>query len=453
MTTEQKSTNNLCQLPKYIKFRIFAELNLLDLSSISGTSKSFYQACQQDDFWSFKVRTEFPEFERLKSDYLTYRQWYWRLQNSGDLYTTTSGMDRDYNNVDIANPPIYCSQRYKSYPRSGSGLFYITIFDELYFTGRPHHLPDNELLTNNITCEDTFIEPTKLMDNILNIHFLEDASLCLTTTGNMVVYLNYVKGIPIQPSKIDGQFKNIFGGTTNECLCLTRNDELYLVELVDRAPVLSKISDNVKTASHGITDTNELIAYYVTKTGELWNYYPYHKHKVQSISKLGLPGIHPPPNTVYENVRLVQHDVKSANMLYNYLLIVDTQDELWIYGKTNFYTDPIFDLKNDDEDEDIGNYDQIDHEYSGQYDNLAGWNQDRYHNLKLKMIKSSHLFDNVCLLDTSGNLYYIWISQLIDIKLNPILTHVISCFNDGHVTVISRRGVNPVILKPTPIID
>ena len=70
------------------------------------------------------------------------------------------------------------------------------------------------------------------------------------------------------------------------------------------------------------------------------------------------------------------------------------------------------------------------------------------------MIKSSHLFDNVCLLDTSGNLYYIWISQLIDIKLDPILsTHVISCFNDGHVTVISRRGVNPVILKPTPIID
>ena len=82
----------------------------------------------------------------------------------------------------------------------------------------------------------------------------------------MVVYLNFVKGIPIQPSKIDGHFKNIFGGTTNECLCLTRNDELYLVELVDRAPVLSKISDNVKTASHGITDTNELIAYYVTKT-------------------------------------------------------------------------------------------------------------------------------------------------------------------------------------------
>ena len=39
-------------------------------------------------------------------------------------------------------------------------------------------------------------------------------------------------------------------------------------------------------------------------------------------------------------------------------------------------TDPVFDLKNDDDDdEDIGNYDQIDHEYSGQYDNLAGWNE------------------------------------------------------------------------------
>ena len=49
-----------------------------------------------------------------------------------------------------------------------------------------------------------------------------------------------------------------------------------------------------------------------------------------------MPGIHPVPTTVYENVRLVQHDVKSAHMLYNYLLIVDTQDELWIYSKYKF---------------------------------------------------------------------------------------------------------------------
>ena len=54
--------------------------------------------------------------------------------------------------------------------------------------------------------------------------------------------LKHVKAkLGIQPSKIDGQFKTILGGTTNECLCLTRNDELYLLELVDRAPVLSKI--------------------------------------------------------------------------------------------------------------------------------------------------------------------------------------------------------------------
>ena len=40
-------TNYLCQLPKYIKFKIFAELNPLDLSSISGTSKSYHQAFVQ----------------------------------------------------------------------------------------------------------------------------------------------------------------------------------------------------------------------------------------------------------------------------------------------------------------------------------------------------------------------------------------------------------------------
>ena len=59
MLNEQNSNNNLCQLPKYIKFWIFTELNPLDLLSISQTCKSCYQTYTQDDFWLFKVGAKF----------------------------------------------------------------------------------------------------------------------------------------------------------------------------------------------------------------------------------------------------------------------------------------------------------------------------------------------------------------------------------------------------------
>lgn len=71
--------NGLCELPKYVKFKIFVSLTLTVLSSLSKTSKNYHQTCVCDDFWSFEVRADFPEFSHLKPTCVTFFSscWHW----------------------------------------------------------------------------------------------------------------------------------------------------------------------------------------------------------------------------------------------------------------------------------------------------------------------------------------------------------------------------------------
>lgn len=437
-------TSYLCQLPKYLRFKIFSELTSPDLSSLSQTNKSYHQICVCDDFWSFKVRFDFPEFSQLKHPALTFKQWYWKLKNSGNLYTTCD-VCSNFGGIDLKTPKFVATNVIKSYPVLNDGLFYITIFDELYFTGMSSRLSMDWMFCDKMTDHSTYLQPTKIMDNIVDIHFFGDGILCLRPNGMLIMCSNgnYLK--------FDGNFKTISGGTKFECLCITNDDELYHLAIVHRKPVLSKVSKSISFASHGIFDRSRLIAYYVTKTGELRTYYPSNEYKMHSIPKLGMDRDYSRPTIVHKNLSLVQSDIKSAHMLYNYLLIVDRHDELWIYRKYNFTADPIFELTFYFDESVV--YNKIDDDESGEYDNLVGWNQDRYHDLKIKMVKSNYSFTNVCILDTEGNLYYIVAYQLHDIKLEPVLCHVISCFNDCYVTVITRRGFNPVISKSAESVD
>ena len=133
--------------------------------------------------------------------------------------------------------------------------------------------------------------------------------------------------MPFQ-TNLDGQFKTIIGCKCSACLCLSTKDELYLLELHDLNTVLSNVSDDVKSVSCGITEKRKLIIYYVTKGGERCGYSPSIWYKTQSIMKPGLELDYCPLTLVYEQVKLINRDVRSVTMLYNYLLIVDKQDEL-----------------------------------------------------------------------------------------------------------------------------
>ena len=62
-------------------------------------------------------------------------------------------------------------------------------------------------------------------------------------------------------------------------------------------------------------------------------------------------------------------------------------------------------------------YEEETSDISGQYDPLLGWNQDRYHKLRIKIITRNNDHTNVYILDHNGNLYYILESQLHDINL------------------------------------
>lgn len=125
--------------------------------------------------------------------------------------------------------------------------------------------------------------------------------------------------MPFQ-TNLDGQFKTIIGCKCSACLCLclSTKDELYLLELHDLNTVLSDVSDDLKSVSCGITEKRKLIIYYVTKGGELSGYYPSIWYKTQSILKPGLELDCCPPTLVYEQVKLINRDVRSVTMLYNY---------------------------------------------------------------------------------------------------------------------------------------
>lgn len=132
-----------------------------------------------------KFKLRFPQFKHLRPEYATCHQWYMKLQNSSDFHTTNLMFRDSYGMKET--PEFVAANVIKVYPKSPHRMFYITIFDELYFTGCANQIPKNKIFIHVIRSRHTYNTPSKIMDHVLDIHFFSDAVLCLNTNGTLTL--------------------------------------------------------------------------------------------------------------------------------------------------------------------------------------------------------------------------------------------------------------------------
>ena len=91
-------------IPKYLKFKICTYLKHVQISTMQQTAKYWYHLLDQDEFWSFKALNDYGDIAKTKPSYMTGRNWYYNLEQTGTLYR--SGRLVEINCTEIN--PISC---------------------------------------------------------------------------------------------------------------------------------------------------------------------------------------------------------------------------------------------------------------------------------------------------------------------------------------------------------
>lgn len=441
------STKNICNISKDIKFKIFSQLRGVDFLNLCLTNKQCYSTCQRDDFWFVKVKHDYSEFIE-KPNYLTYKQWYQRIIQSGNLYVCDV-----YEGGSLGKASFINNNVYKCFGHSADHIFYITMYNELYFYGdilemtryyyAGHLAP---LLKDHIN------EQTKVMDGIMDFKVGSTYMLWLTMDGRVMLDLasNKFETKESQIQEIGQNIKQLFyhsSGASN-CLFLSEENDLYLFTSQQYGKyILEKIAHNVEFAAFAQTENRDPIIYYVTKNGELWDYAPKKEYSRLLISKLGTTTKFIEPTMTYHHHKLIDSNVKSLALSNHYFFIIDFDNRLWIYGKDKLYTDPrMIGYSSDDSDEsedaDEENVDFVEGLDLGLYFDLAGFNQDRYHEFDIKKVETRYNYDSICFLDSDNDLYYIKEKHITKVKLKPKFQNVSSFVLGSSLNIISLRDTS-----------
>ena len=79
-------SHKMLTLPKYLKFKICTYLKHVQISNMQQTAKYWYHLLDQDEFWSFKALNDYGDIAKTKPSYMTGRNWYYNLEQTGTLY-------------------------------------------------------------------------------------------------------------------------------------------------------------------------------------------------------------------------------------------------------------------------------------------------------------------------------------------------------------------------------
>lgn len=410
---------NFCHLTKDVLIQILLKVNTKDLLNVSLVTKKCSKIVQSDKFWFFKVLTEYSEFAEKKLERLTWLEWYQRLKNSGDFYITDT---KEWYEWSITNPKLYGQNVIRG--QSGDIDFYITIFDELYVDIKTA----NNYLRKYISRKDDAPTFVKVLDNVTDIGFFTGGYMWLNDKGELI-YDDKVIGY---------NYKKIIYDSEGDSICLlTTNNQLELLTLFQDEPHFEIIDQNVSMAVF----VHIKNIYYVRQNGELWLYYPETRKIFATTLKLGNKPEPIKTRKQFKKVKLIAEGVKSVAGMDDYILLVGIDDQLWIYP--NRYTERDYEYEYDDNVE-FEPYPSR-NRGKGKLHYVTGWNQDRYHELKIAKIMSDD--KSFSFLDHQGNLYTIRRWQIIDKKLSPDVSNIISFSNGDTITFITPRDVGPVVNK------
>ena len=411
----------LTSLPRDIRYKIMLDLPTYDLANMCLTNKTWYDICNQDEFWRRRVLHQFGNL--LKPEHLTYKDYYQNLISSGNLFVVDDEGKHNFIDSDVIKAEA-----------GEDHIFYINIKGELRLHGEIHwsQLYFGEL-NNNIRRAKTGTS-IELMSGINDFFFSHNYSVFLTTDSKLMA----------MSQDSDGKLVEIMTGVKKLCAHISMrfaygvikdNNDLYWSPSF-RRPTLEKIAADVTFVTFGLVGDTPAI-YYV-KNNSLWVYYPTKNHAVGSISR---PGVSPDNITgsyelSYKHILLIEQDVKSISTSTNYLLVVDVRDELWIYGKNKFYSDYKYNDNYVDEDDEPA----IPKQCQGEgYKDLAGFDQDCYHRIVVRQISTGYQYVDIGIVDQLGHCYKMRDYELRNNDLPLVSENVISCFVGSNLCYIKDR--------------
>ena len=390
------SKKSVCNLPRDVRFQVFDELSIGEVQKLCQTDKECAKTCENEEFWKRRLIRQYNMFE--KPDDLSWKEWYKKVFNSGDLKVVKTS-DNTMTNL-TAERVVKCFPIAKA-------VFYINLDSELWAMGDFASIPGgrNGYYIRSRVMDPTFNKDQPMLRDVKDI-YIGSMTLVLKNDGDLLInngneYVFLLKGV--QKIFYNPMFKE-------RCLALINLGYLVAIYLKDYNYITRNILGNITTAT--VSDTGTMFA--IDGEGSLLKIYE--SHQVSTVSQPGYYNLNKP--TITRDIFFAK-GVKRITAVKEYLFVIDVNDKLWIYKEDRFY--PI---------------DYSDLNLQGK-DILAGFNQDQYQNFDARSVKPG---DTLSIIDTNNNLYLQKINQL-EVPLQVFDTSVITAtYGSDYIAYVKTRG-------------
>ena len=79
----KNKSDNPCSMPRDVRFSILMNLPITDVTQLCQANKDCAKICQDEEFWKRRYLNQYKVYD--KPDNMTWKKWYKKIFNSGDL--------------------------------------------------------------------------------------------------------------------------------------------------------------------------------------------------------------------------------------------------------------------------------------------------------------------------------------------------------------------------------
>ena len=347
----------------------------------------------------------------MKLSHLSAKQWYWQIENSGDLYTT-----HDFKTLKFVSANVT-----KSSFCTDDGIFYLTVFGVLYYLDTVLKYDDEAYNDWFLNQEETTLishKTYKILDQVRDYQFYTGHLICLTTQDEVHLVS------PDEKMVIVTNIKTLFSYSSipDKCLFLSNTNDLYVCNFKEQYNLI-KVASDVKYAFIDATDNKWFVIYYLTTNGNLWMIYPKLKYRLQTLEQILSHPTFLEPEVSNQCFKLSVGNYKYVTCTSHYLFVIDNCHKLFIFRKDCICPNEVFRT--------IEKRDKF--PFCQLHPNLS--------HLNFKTVISS--YPHVYLLDTQQNVYQLHVHDVgCNMYLSPEVeaSHILNiCPGDPILLIVSRN--------------
>lgn len=270
---------NPCSLPRDVRYKILLDLPLEELQNLCLANKKCAKIFNDDEFWRRRILKYYRVLIDRKPDYLTFKKFYKRIVNSGDLYRNDQLIAKNVMKAkNIINLNIHEEEDDGG---NGGELFYLDIFDNFCVHGN-----DNNIYQYKYG--DLILEQISNNENEYNSYLIMKDVQDFAITSNKTVFITHNK---LYFTKNNENF-TLVKNNINKIIRYDENSDFFLILSTDNILYtidhygkyeITEISNNIKTADfidYHLDDKLNYIIFAVKNDNSLWCYTFKYKYKI-----------------------------------------------------------------------------------------------------------------------------------------------------------------------------